>query len=93
MSFLRAGLMLTSCLLEEGESLLCGDIVQFLCFGFAKTFASIINFCLFNLVDHTWVFVQMFVKSHIGQLFYIPFDVTMSVSVTIMMDNMELGLT
>ena len=56
---------MTPCLLEEDSPL---------CFGFVH----IINFCLFSLVHHTWVFMQMFVESDIGQMFDVPFDVTMS---------------
>ena len=56
---------------------MCGDMVQFLCVGFAH---HIINFCLVSLILHAWVFTQIFVKGHIGQLFNVPFDVTMSVT-------------
>ena len=54
---------------------MCSDIVHFLCVGFA----NIINFRLFSLILHAWVFTQIFVKGHLGQLFNVPFDVTMSV--------------
>ena len=55
---------------------MCGDMVQFLCVGFAH---HIINFRLVSLILHAWVFTQIFVKGHIGQMFNVPFDVTMSV--------------
>ena len=55
---------------------MCGDMVQFLC----VRFAHIINFRLVSLILHAWVFTQIFVKGHIGQMFNVPFDVTMSVT-------------
>ena len=42
-----------SCLLEVDEPTVCGDIVQFLYFGFA----------------HASVFTQIFVKGHIGSMY------------------------
>ena len=82
---------------------MCGDMVQFLCVGFAH----IINFRLVSLILPAWVFTQIFVKGHLGQLFNVPFDVTMSVTdvtiserdvamslrVRLMMRNMELMFT
>ena len=59
-----------SCLLEVREPRRCGDIIKVFSFGFAH----IADFCLFILVHHTWVFMQIFVKGHAGQLFNVPFD-------------------
>ena len=66
-----------ACLLEVGEPPVCGDIIQFLCFGFA----------------HTWVFTQIFVKGHIGQLFNVPFDDNVSESDNNLKDDPKLVLT
>ena len=69
---------------------MCGDMVQFLCVGFAH----IINFRLVSLILHAWVFTQIFVKGHIGQMFNVPFDVTMSVTdVTMSVRDVTMSVT
>ena len=79
-----------ACLLEVGEPpAVCGDIIQFLCFAHI----IIINFRLFSLVHHAWVFTQIFVKGHIGQLFNVPFDANVSESDKHLKDNLKLVLT
>ena len=70
---------------------MCGDMVQFLCVGFAH----IINFRLVSLILHAWVFTQIFVKGHIGQMFNVPVtNVTMSVTdVTMSVRDVTMSVT